>query len=139
MNAPAFALDPRLAADTLEVGDLQLSRVLLMNDARHPWLILVPRRAGLVEFLQLDRADCAALDAELRLCSLALMELHRPDKLNVAALGNVVRQFHVHVIARFTTDAAWPRPVWGGPPAPAYAAAEAVARVKDLRAALRLV
>ena len=139
MSAPAFALDPRLAADTLEVGDLQLSRVLLMNDARHPWLILVPRRAGLVEFLQLDRADCAALDAELRLCSLALMELHRPDKLNVAALGNVVRQFHVHVIARFTTDAAWPRPVWGNAPAPSYAAAEAVARVKDLRAALRLV
>jgi diadenosine tetraphosphate (Ap4A) HIT family hydrolase len=139
MNAPAFALDPRLAADTLEVGDLQLARVLLMNDARFPWLILVPRRAGLVEFLQLDRAECAALDADLRRCSLALMELHRPDKLNVAALGNVVRQFHVHVIARFTTDAAWPRPVWGGPPAPAYAAAEAVARIKDLRAALRLV
>lgn len=139
MNAPVFQLDPRLAADTLEIGDLQLSRVVLMNDARFPWLILVPRRAGLVEFLQLDREDCVALDAELRLCSLALMELHRPDKLNVAALGNVVRQFHVHVIARFTTDAAWPRPVWGGPPAPSYAAAEAVARVKDLRAALRLV
>ena len=77
MNAPAFALDPRLAADTLEVGDLQLSRVLLMNDARFPWLILVPRRAGLVEFLQLDREDCVALDAELRLCSLALMELQK--------------------------------------------------------------
>jgi diadenosine tetraphosphate (Ap4A) HIT family hydrolase len=139
MNAPAFQVDPRLAADTLEIGDLQLSRVLLMNDARFPWLILVPRRAGLVEYLQLDREDCIALDAELRRCSLALMELHRPDKLNVAALGNMVRQFHVHVIARFTTDAAWPRPVWGGLPAPSYAAAEAVARVKDLRAALRLV
>jgi diadenosine tetraphosphate (Ap4A) HIT family hydrolase len=139
MNAPTFHLDPRLAADTLDIGDLQLSRVLLMNDARFPWLVLVPRRAGLVEFLQLDRADCVALDAELRLCSLALMELHRPDKLNVAALGNVVRQFHVHVIARFETDAAWPRPVWGDTPAPSYAAAEAVARVKDLRAALRLV
>lgn len=139
MNAPIFQLDSRLSADTLPVGDLELSRVLLMNDARYPWLILVPRRAGLVEFLQLDREDCAALDAELRLCALALMELHRPHKLNVAALGNVVRQFHVHVVARFEGDAAWPRPVWGGPPAPPYAAAEAVARVKDLRAALRLV
>ena len=139
MNAPLFQLDSRLSADTLPVGDLGLSRVLLMNDARYPWLILVPRRAGLVEFLQLDREDCAALDAELRLCALALMELHRPHKLNVAALGNVVRQFHVHVVARFEGDAAWPRPVWGGPPAPPYAAAEAVARVKDLRAALRLV
>lgn len=139
MNAPLFQLDSRLAADTLPVGDLALSRVLLMNDARFPWLILVPRRAGLVEFLQLDREDCASLDAELRLCALALMELHRPHKLNVAALGNVVRQFHVHVVARFEGDAAWPRPVWGGPPAPAYAAADAVARVKDLRAALRLV
>ena len=139
MNAPLFQLDSRLAADTLPVGDLALSRVLLMNDARFPWLILVPRRAGLVEFLQLDREDCACLDAELRLCALALMELHRPHKLNVAALGNVVRQFHVHVVARFEGDAAWPRPVWGGPPAPPYAAADAVARVKDLRAALRLV
>ena len=139
MNTPIFQLDSRLSADTLPVGDLELSRVLLMNDARYPWLILVPRRAGLVEFLQLDREDCAALDAELRLCALALMELHRPHKLNVAALGNVVRQFHVHVVARFEGDAAWPRPVWGGPPAPPYAAAEAVARVKDLRAALRLV
>lgn len=138
MNAPLFQLDARLSADTLVIGDLGLSRVLLMNDARYPWLILVPRRAGLVEFLQLDREDCAALDAELRLCALALMELHRPHKLNVAALGNVVRQFHVHVVARFEGDAAWPRPVWGGPPAPPYAAADAVARVKDLRAALRL-
>lgn len=134
-----FELHSRLAADTGEVARLPLCRVLLMNDARYPWLILVPRRAGLVEFLQLDREDCAALDAELRLCALALMELHRPHKLNVAALGNVVRQFHVHVVARFEGDAAWPRPVWGGPPAPPYAAAEAVARVKDLRAALRLV
>jgi diadenosine tetraphosphate (Ap4A) HIT family hydrolase len=138
MNAPPFRLDARLSADTLVVGDLALSRVLLMNDARYPWLILVPRRAGLVEFLQLDREDCAALDAELRLCALALMELHRPHKLNVAALGNVVRQFHVHVVARFEGDAAWPRPVWGGPPAPPYAASDAVARVQDLRAALRL-
>ncbi len=138
MNA-RFRLDPRLKADTLEIGELPLSRALLMNDARFPWVILVPRRPGLIEFLQLDAKDCEALTGEMRRVALALLELYRPDKLNVAALGNAVPQFHVHLIARSQKDAAWPRAVFGiAGPVPPYDPATAVERVRDLNAALRL-
>jgi diadenosine tetraphosphate (Ap4A) HIT family hydrolase len=135
---PGFALHPQLAADTFEIGKLALSRVLLMNDARFPWLILVPERPDLVDLIDLRATDHARLTDEIRLASTALRTVFRPDKLNVAALGNMVPQLHVHVIARFRTDAAWPRPVWGGPPAPPYEAAAAVKRINDLRGALRL-
>lgn len=138
MPRAGFALHPQLAADTFEIGRLELSRVLLMNDARFPWLILVPERSDLTELVDLRPGELHRLSDEIRRASLGLRELFRPDKLNVAALGNMVPQLHVHVIARFRTDAAWPRPVWGGPPAPPYPAAAAVKRINDLRAALRL-
>jgi diadenosine tetraphosphate (Ap4A) HIT family hydrolase len=108
-----FVLDPRLAGDTHRVGDLELSRVLLMDDARFPWLILVPRRADLRELTDLDTGDQQRLLAEIDRCARVLHALEKPDKLNIAALGNVVAQLHVHVIARRASDAAWPRPVWG--------------------------
>ena len=108
-----FALHPRLAADTHLIGDLPLCRVVLMNDARFPWLILVPRRAGLHELADLAAADSAALMDEIRLSSRALRDLHSPDRVNVAAIGNMVDQLHIHIVARATTDAAWPGPVWG--------------------------
>lgn len=133
-----FELHAQLAADTFEIGDLDLSRVLLMNDSRFPWVIVVPRRAGISEFLQLDTEDCDRLHRELRRVSVGLLELYKVDKLNVAALGNRVRQFHVHVIGRFENDAAWPNPVWGTQPAPPYSADAAVKRIKELRGALRL-
>lgn len=131
----AFALDPRLAADTLPVGDLALSLVLLMNDARHPWLILVPRRPGLVELTDLGESDAAALMAELRVATSVMLDLAKPDKVNVAALGNVVAQLHVHVVGRFMSDPAWPGPVWGrGQPTryPPHAAAALVERARGL-------
>lgn len=134
-----FTLDPRLAADTLPVGDLPLSRVLLMDDTRFPWLVLVPRRAGLVELGDLPREERIVLLDEIDLVAAALRALVAPDKLNVAALGNMVPQLHVHVIARFRHDAAWPAPVWGTRPAPPYTAEAAVKRVNDLRAALRML
>jgi diadenosine tetraphosphate (Ap4A) HIT family hydrolase len=109
----AFSLDSRLEAETSPIGDLALSRVLLMRDARFPWLILVPRRPKLVEVVDLDDADAAALFAEIRQACMVLKKLFSPHKLNVAALGNQVPQLHVHVIARFTSDDAWPKPVWG--------------------------
>ncbi len=137
MAKPEFALHPQLAADTFEIGRFELSRVLLMNDARYPWLILVPERAELVELVDLRPAELHRLSDEIRSASLALRELFAPDKLNVAALGNMVPQLHVHVIARFKHDATWPRPVWGGPPAPPYPAGAAVKRINDLRGALR--
>jgi diadenosine tetraphosphate (Ap4A) HIT family hydrolase len=115
-----FALDPQLAADTHPVCDLALCTVRLMNDATYPWLILVPQRDGLTELIDLSSADRAALTQEIDQACVVLRDLTGCDKLNVAALGNMVRQLHVHVIARFETDAAWPGPVWGTVPPEPY-------------------
>ena len=133
-----FTLDPRLAADTLHVGDLPLSAVLLMNDSRFPWLILVPRRPNLSELTDLAPNDAASLMDELRLAGRVLADLAKPDKLNVGALCNVVAQLHLHVVARFRSDPAWPGPVWGfgsAQPYPAHAAAALVERAGALFAA----
>jgi diadenosine tetraphosphate (Ap4A) HIT family hydrolase len=133
-----FVLDPRLAGDTHRVGDLELSRVLLMDDARFPWLILVPRRANLRELIDLDAAHQRRLLAEIDRCARALRTLEKPDKLNIAALGNVVAQLHVHVIARRADDAAWPRPVWGFGERVPHASLELHGRLGALREALEI-
>ena len=134
----AFELDARLAADTHAVGELELSRVLLMDDARFPWLILVPRRAGMRELIDLPRDEQHVLLDEIDRCATVLRDLEQPDKLNVAALGNVVAQLHVHVIARTRQDAAWPRPVWGIGARIAYDDSALQLRLSNLRAALRM-
>ena len=134
----AFALDSRLAAATLPVGDLALSSVLLQNDSRFPWLVLVPRRPGLVELTDLGDADYRTLADEIRLATRVMLALAKPDKVNMAALGNVVPQMHVHVVGRFRSDPAWPGPVWGfGTPAPYphHASAALVERAQGLFAA----
>ncbi len=110
---PQFTLDSRLDADTHPIGDLPLCRVLLMDDARFPWLILVPQKPDLAELIDLDEAERGIAMQEIAAVSAALKAEFNPDKLNVAALGNQVRQLHIHVIARFISDAAWPNPVWG--------------------------
>ena len=117
-----FELDPRLDADTDFIADWVLCRVLLMNDARYPWLVLVPRRAGLVEIADLPAADRGVLMEELVRAGEILRSLPGVAKLNVGALGNVVRQLHVHVIARRAGDPAGAGPVWGHSPAAAYVA-----------------
>jgi diadenosine tetraphosphate (Ap4A) HIT family hydrolase len=130
-----FALDPQLAADTVHVGDLALCSVLLMDDARFPWLILVPRRAGASEITDLAPADAQALMDELRIATGVMLTLAKPDKVNVAALGNVVSQLHVHVIGRFRSDPAWPKPVWGlgtATPYPHHARAQMIERIGAL-------
>ena len=109
----AFSLDPRLAAGTHPVGDLALCSVLLMDDARFPWLILVPRRPDLSELTDLAPEDARLAFEEIRIAVGVVQALARPDKVNVAALGNVVSQLHIHVVARFRSDPAWPGPVWG--------------------------
>lgn len=129
----SFELDPRLAADTALVADLALCRVGLMNDATYPWLILVPRRASVTEIADLTPYDATLLMDEIRVASRVLRDLTRCDKLNVAALGNMVPQLHVHVIARFRGDPAWPGPVWGKAPAEAYGDAPKAALVEALR------
>lgn len=127
--ATRFALHPRLAADTLPVGELPLCSVLLMRDARFPWLILVPRRAALREFTDLPAGARADLMEEIAEASRALEAETGAEKLNVGALGNVVAQLHIHVVARSAADAAWPGPVWGSGAAVPYppGAAEALA------------
>lgn len=121
MKMNDFALDPRLAADTLVLADLPLCRVCLMNDTRFAWLILVPRRHGMSEIDQLTAADQTVLWSEVNRATAALRACTTVDKINVGALGNIVRQLHVHVVARRDGDAAWPGPVWGSGPAQAYA------------------
>jgi diadenosine tetraphosphate (Ap4A) HIT family hydrolase len=108
-----FELHPRLAADTVFVADWTLCRVLVMNDARYPWLILVPRRANATEIFDLNPADREMLMAETALASERLKHLSKAAKINVGALGNLVPQLHIHVVARNPGDAAWPGPVWG--------------------------
>ena len=115
-----FQLDARLAQDTTPVTSFALSRVLLMNDARYPWLILVPARDGLSELHDLNASDQALLNDESIRVSRALTELFTPEKINVGALGNIVRQLHIHIVARRTDDPAWPGPVWGHSPAVPY-------------------
>lgn len=120
----AFELHPRLAADTIPVGALALCRVLLMNDANYPWCILVPEREGVREIHALAAEDQQHLMREIAAISIAMEDLFAADKMNVAALGNQVPQLHVHIIARFETDPAWPTPAWGRLPPRAYGNSE---------------
>lgn len=133
-----FSLDPRIAAATIPVGDLSLCSVLLQDDARFPWLVLVPRREGAQEVTDLAEEESAVLMTELRIATRVMLELAKPDKVNVAALGNVVPQLHLHVVGRYRSDPAWPGPVWGAgepKPYPAHAAAGLVERAAALFAA----
>ena len=136
MSRGDFCLDPRLAADSCAVATLPLCEVRLMHDARYPWLILVPRQAGLVEVSDLTAAEQTRLWQEVTQAGTALRAVAPCDKLNLGALGNIVRQLHVHVIARCIGDAAWPGPVWGHGKALAYAETELAARRNALRRAL---
>ena len=132
----AFELHTQLAADTAFVTDALLCRILLMNDANFPWLILVPRRAGLRDYHNLSADDLAVVNDEIVKTSRVLTALYKPDKINVAALGNMVPQLHIHVIARFTDDVAWPKPVWGVAPAEPYMPEALEARLDELRCAI---
>ena len=133
MISSPWTLHPQLAADTVPLGDLALARVLLAKDANYPWLILVPRRAGVRELIDLDESEQVQLLGEIAACAQALKEIVPCDKLNIAALGNMVAQLHVHVIARTTDDAAWPKPVWGAAEPRDYDAAALQALVAALR------
>ena len=132
-----FALDPRLAADTFVVGETPLSQVLLMNDARYPWLILVPWRCDITEPFELSEADQAQLWRESMRLGEAMKAHFAANKLNIAALGNQVAQLHVHHIARFHADDAWPGPVWGVGSAVPYSEAARNALMNELRSLLK--
>lgn len=131
-----FVLDSRLQQDTLPMGDFPLCRLLLSNDSNYPWFILVPRRAQISEVFELDAADQAQLWHETSSLAEALKQAFDADKMNVATLGNVVSQLHMHVIVRHQGDAAWPAPVWGKHPARPYAEAEVAVIRERLQVAL---
>jgi diadenosine tetraphosphate (Ap4A) HIT family hydrolase len=122
MSEIGWTLHPQLHADTVPVCDLALSRVLAMNDANYPWLILVPRRIAVSEIFDLGPEQAILVD-EVSLASRALKEMTQCDKLNVAAIGNVVPQLHIHIVARRKDDALWPKPVWGATSPRAYESA----------------
>ncbi len=131
-----FRLDPRLDQDTVPLAQLTLAHVLLMCDARYPWLILVPAKPDLRELHDLDATDRTQLIEEITQVSRVLERLFKPDKINVGALGNIVRQLHIHVIARRLGDSAWPGPVWGQGAVVPYSAEALVATQERLIAAL---
>ncbi|KTC43972.1 MAG: HIT family protein [Pseudomonas sp.] len=130
-----FTLDSRLQQDTLPIGDFPLCRLLLSNDANYPWFILVPRREDISELFQLDGTDQQQLWRETTALAEVLKDSFDADKLNVATLGNVVSQLHMHVIVRRRDDAAWPAPVWGKHPAKPYNEQQ----VTQIRERLRVV
>lgn len=133
--ATGWALHPRLEDDTHFVARWPLCDVRLMDDARYPWLVLVPRIVSAVEIIDLPEDVQHRLAIETARAGRALRAVAAPDKLNVGALGNVVRQLHVHVVARFEGDAAWPGPVWGHGRAEPHSAEALAARLHALRAA----
>lgn len=124
-----FQLYETLAADTVEIVRWPLCRVLLMNDSRYPWLIFVPERPNMKEIHDLDARDQELLMSELNRASRTLTELYSPDKINIGVLGNIVSQLHIHVVARYSGDAAWPGPVWGAHPPKPYGST----KINDVR------
>ncbi len=133
----SWALHPDLVRDTAEVARLPLCRVGLMNDSTYPWLVLSPMLTGLRDLHDVPAGHHAALMDEIGRASRALQRVYKPDKINVAALGNATPQLHIHVIARFVGDPAWARPVWGVVPARPYGTAELGETIAKIAAALQ--
>ena len=131
-----FTLDERLQKDTLVVGRFELCLLLLHRDSNYPWFILVPQREDVTEIYHLSPADQQLLLAESTLVAEALASLFLPDKLNIAMLGNIVAQLHIHHVARFKTDVSWPGPIWGAAPAGEYEASVLQQRLESMRNAL---
>ncbi|MCV6624054.1 MAG: HIT domain-containing protein [Cellvibrionaceae bacterium] len=136
MDTQPFKLDPQLADSTVVVGHFPLSLVLLSKDANFPWCLLVPKRANMTELHHLSDIDRQQYAKESGYLSEAMVALFAPDKMNMAALGNHVSQLHIHHVARFKDDVAWPNPIWGAAPAKEYDEEELRSRLSRLRSAL---
>jgi diadenosine tetraphosphate (Ap4A) HIT family hydrolase len=134
-----FTLHPQLTADTLPIGELSICRLLLMNNKQFPWLILVPKRVGLREVFDLSPEDYSLVMQEVRSIAEPFAHHTKADKINIAMLGNRVPQLHIHIIARFTSDAAWPNPVWNsGAETHPYSFAEAEEKLNHFRTAFNI-
>lgn len=132
-----FELHPRLAQDCTVIGEFPLCKLLLMNDSNYPWFILVPKREGLREIFELNEDEQIQLLHESSTLSRLISEHFNADKINVAALGNMVPQLHIHHIARFSSDPAWPAPVWGYAAAEPYSEDELSKRIEMMRGLLQ--
>jgi diadenosine tetraphosphate (Ap4A) HIT family hydrolase len=132
-----FTLHPRLQEDTLVIGQLPLCQLLMMNDSQYPWFILVPAQANLTEIYQLSPADQNQLITESSLLAKTLQQLYQADKLNIAAIGNLVSQLHIHHVVRYQTDISWPAPIWGKFPALAYTTEQAEQEIFRIKEALQ--
>ena len=133
-----ISLDPQLARDSIAIGMLALCEVRLHDDARFPWLVLVPQRDGISELFELSQADSVLAMQEIMQCSAALRTVTKCLKINIGALGNIVRQLHIHVVARNEGDAAWPGPVWGHGERIPYSETEKGDLIAQLRSALAM-
>jgi len=127
-----FELHDRLAADTVLVGEFELCQLLIHRDANYPWFILVPKRPKVTEVYHLSERDRMQLMKESCMLAEALVDVFSPDKINIATLGNMVPQLHIHHVARYTTDVAWPNPIWGAMSAKDYPQTELVHRVESV-------
>ena len=132
-----YELHRQLKQDTFYLGHLKLCDVLLMNDARYPWVILVPRRENITEVFQLSDADQYLLSTESAFVAKQLSSLVVADKMNVAALGNIVSQLHIHHVARYQTDEAWPAPIWGTGSTVTYSEGESLAVAEQMKMVLK--
>lgn len=127
-----FVLDPTLKSDTFFIKTLTLSDLLLMNDSRFPWLILVPRKQNMTEIFDLATKDQQILWQEINECAAWAKHYFAADKMNIAALGNIVNQLHIHIVARKASDAVWPKPVWNQGPASSYDSQETELLIKNI-------
>ncbi len=132
-----FKLHSRLQSDTIEIGRFTLSRLLLINDSQYPWFILVPERAEVTEIYQLSELDQILLQKESSLLAKTMANIYHADKINIAAIGNIVHQLHIHHIVRYKSDIAWPAPVWGGFEAIPYSVQQLEIEKTKLSTALR--
>jgi len=131
----SFQLHPRLKQDCVAIGRFELCQLLMMNDSLYPWFILVPERAGVQEIYQLSKTERQLLTEESSYLAEKMAAFYQADKMNIAAIGNIVPQLHIHHIVRFQTDKAWPAPVWGKFTAVPYTEqqiADKMIRIKDL-------
>jgi diadenosine tetraphosphate (Ap4A) HIT family hydrolase len=131
-----FILNSKLSSDTFFIADLEISRLLLMNDANYPWLILVPRKADLTELNDLEFAEQIEVLREINLIAKILQKNFAAEKLNIGLLGNIVKQLHIHVIGRFQNDASFPKPVWGNKIPRAYEKKAALSLIKKIKSFL---
>lgn len=132
----SFQLHPRLQQDCIVIGSFELSLLLLMNDNHYPWFILVPQRAGITEIYQLNETDRQLLQTESCRLAQTLAKIYQADKMNIAAIGNLVPQLHLHHVVRYQADPAWPAPIWGKFSAEPYTEAQIVEHKQLLQAAL---